>query len=150
MRDFTEEGKSMFNRKLTVAAIAAAAVIIPASAALADASTPGHFTYTDALFGAVSCNEVHHPGNTLPGDLKADIDASTLPAAARVTKGGYDEVTCQLVSPSAYAVAHEGQTQLAGWYSDFGTTFDHNGGIIQDTINPAGTVYHGWAWYPNG
>jgi hypothetical protein len=101
-----------------------------------NASTPGHFTYNDAVFGPVTCNEVHHPSNVLP--------AAQVPAGS-VTTGGYDEVTCQLGAvPAGFA----GTTVFSGWFSDFG--IQANGGLINARVNLAGTAYHGIAWYPFG
>jgi hypothetical protein len=100
-------------------------------------STPGHFDYVDPTFGAVSCNEVHHPSNRLPGSV---------PAGA-TTVGGYDTVQCKIVdAPSPLA----GQEVDGGWFSDFGSQFDQNLGLIAAHVDGGGQGYHGVAWYPSG
>ena len=100
------------------------------------ASTPGHFSYFDPLFGQVSCNEVHHPSNNLPVNF---------PAGA-TTQGGYDTITCNLAAPSGLA----GQTFTGDWFSDFGTQFDQNAGLIETRVSGGDATYHGIAWYPDG
>lgn len=101
-----------------------------------NASTPGHFSYTDPVFGDVQCNEVHHPGPVPSGLLKQD------PALPQ-TADGYDTVECRLASPDTTGA---GQTFLIGWISDFGGQF----GTIRIVENANGTGYHGVASYPAG
>jgi hypothetical protein len=131
----------MFKRLLIPAIAALGLVFGTAAVASAStgpgsphASTPGHFSYFDPLFGQVSCNEVHHPSNNLPANF---------PAGA-TTQGGYDTVTCILAAPSVFA----GQTFTGDWFSDFGTQLDV--GVIQLRVSGGGLTYQGIAWYPNG
>jgi hypothetical protein len=100
-------------------------------------STPGHFGYIDAVFGPVSCNEVHHPSNNLPGGV---------PAGA-TSIGGYDTVQCRFPNPLSAAA---GQEFVSGWFSDFGSQFDQNLGLIDVRVDGGGQGYHGVAWYPTG
>jgi hypothetical protein len=131
-------------KRLLISAIAALGLVF-GTAGVAGASTgpvsphasaPGHFSYFDPLFGQVSCNEVHNPSNNLPANF---------PAGA-TTQGGYDTVTCNLAAPSELA----GQTFTEGWFSDFGTQFDQNVGLIKSHVSDDGLTFHGIAWYPDG
>jgi hypothetical protein len=131
----------MLKEAFVVFAAGAALAVVP-TAALAstgptsvDASTPGHFSYTDPFFGPVSCNEVHHPGSLPPG---LEPGATTL--------GGYDTITCKLETPSSLG----GQQFIGDWVSDFGTQFDQNTGPADFRVAPNGLSYHAVAWYPNG
>jgi hypothetical protein len=103
------------------------------------ASSPGRFSYDDALFGPVQCHEVHHPGRIPSGLLKQTPE---LPQ----TTAGYDTVSCRIANPFS---AGAGQRSLYGWVSDF-TRFATNGGVIRATVNADGTHYHGVASYPSG
>ncbi len=110
-----------------------------------NASTPGHFSYTDAYFNIpVQCNEVHHPGDIPSGLLNQT-------PVLQQTTGGYDTVDCQFATPDT---AQAGQTFVLPapwvWFSDFGSTFDQNVGQIRISVNGSGTGYHGVATYPNG
>ena len=131
-------------KRLLIPAIAALSLVFGTAAVASastgpvspHASTPGHFSYFDPLFGQVSCNEVHHPSNNLPANF---------PAGA-TTQGGYDTVTCKIAAPSVLA----GQTFTSDWFSDFGTRFDQNVGLIETHVSGGGLTSHGIAWYPNG
>jgi hypothetical protein len=109
--------------------------VLGSAPAWAAGSTPGHFSYTDPTFGAVTCNEVHHPSSKLPANF---------PAGA-TTAGGYDTIECRLARPSL-----AGQAFTSGWASDFGTRFDQSTGFILIKVSGSGRTYHGIAWYPNG
>jgi len=43
-----------------------------------------------------------------------------------------------------------GQTFTEGWFSDFGTQFDQNVGLIKSHVSDDGLTFHGIAWYPDG
>lgn len=133
-------------RTALIPVIIGAAVGLSAGAAMADASTPGTFTY--AQYGTVNtCNETHHDTNDLPAVITKDNPGA-------VTKGGYDELTCKLVTPSA-ALAGKEFTEF--WVSDYvyvgpntlppGT--DVNTGFATLQFSGSGGIVHGWAWYPN-
>jgi hypothetical protein len=122
-------------RRILIAITIIALGMLGSAPAWADASTPGHFSYVDPLFGPVTCNEVHHPSNNLPGNF---------PAGA-TTEGGYDTITCHMDNPDL-----AGQSLTVGWFSDFGTRFDQSPGFILVSVSGNGRTYHGIAWYPNG
>jgi hypothetical protein len=142
-------------RIITIIKVAAAPAILAAgllgSSAAAFASTgpvPGTTTpngnsnitqmtgkngidYTDPVFGAVHCDEVHH--------------------AAKGSAADFDSVTCKSTTGLPLTnVAAGQQGYVNGWNSDFpaGRTFDLNTGTITINVSPDGLSYTGIATYP--